>query len=127
MRTLVVGVAPNGNRYANMAVRQLREQGHDVVALGLRAGESDGVLIQTGTPDIDGIHTITLYLNPTRQEPMIDYFLSLKPARIIFNPGTENRAFMERAQAAGIETVVGCTLIMLATGQYESKSESGTL
>ena len=101
-----------------MACRQLRARGHDVVAIGLRPGESDGVPILTGTPDVADVDTITLYLNPTRQSPLIDYLLSLRPRRIIFNPGTENPALIDRARAAGIEPVVGCTLVMLSVGTY---------
>ena len=118
LTTLVVGVSPGADRYANLAVRQLVSHGHPVVAIGLRAGESDGVPILTGTPDLADVDTITLYLNPTRQGPLIDYFLSLRPRRILFNPGTENAAFAARARASGIDCVVGCTLIMLGAGTY---------
>lgn len=118
LTTLVVGVSPGADRYANLACRQLRSHGHRVVAIGLRPGQSDGVPIQTGTPAFADVDTITLYLNPTRQVPLIDYFLSLRPRRVIFNPGTENNAFVARAEAAGIEAVVGCTLVMLGAGTY---------
>jgi len=118
MKTLVVGVKPGADRYANMAVDRLVKAGHEVVALGMKEGTHNGVNVQTGTPELDGIDTISLYLNPTRQAPMIDYLLSLSPRRIIFNPGTENGAFRERAEAGGIETVEGCTLVLLATGQF---------
>ena len=117
-RTLVVGVSPGADRYANMAVRRLRQSGHEVVALGLRAGTSDGVEILTGTPALPAIDTITLYINPTRQGPLIDYLLGLKPRRIIFNPGTENPDFAMRAEAAGATAVHGCTLVMLALSTY---------
>lgn len=118
MKTLVVGVSLGADRYANIAVRKLIEHGHDVVAIGLREGEESGINIHTGTPEVAGIDTITLYVNPTRQASMIDYLLTLKPRRIIFNPGTENREFMSRAEAEGVEAVHGCTLVMLGTGQF---------
>jgi uncharacterized protein len=118
MKTLVVGVAAGADRYANMAVSRLKSSGHEVVALGIKEGEEQGLKILTGTPELEGIHTVTLYINPTRQGPMIDYLLSLRPQRIIFNPGTENPEFMSRAEAQGIEAVHGCTLVMLGTGQF---------
>ena len=118
MKTLVVGVPPGKDRYANKAVRQLAAAGHAVVALGVREGESDGVPILTGTPPLDGIDTVTLYVNPQRQAAMVDYLLSLSPRRIIFNPGTENPEFQRRAQAAGVGVVTGCTLVMLSLGRF---------
>lgn len=118
MKTLVVGVSPGKNRYANRAVEQLLAAGHEVVAVGLRGGDTHGVAILTGAPPLDGIDTVTLYVNPHRQGAMADYLLSLTPRRIIFNPGTENPEFRRRAEAAGVEAVVGCTLVLLSLGQY---------
>ena len=118
MKTLVVGVSLGADRYANKAVRMLTHHGHDVVALGLREGDEAGVHVLTGTPPLEGIHTITLYINPARQASMIDYLLSLKPQRIIFNPGTENAEFESRAKRVGIDTVENCTLVLLGSGRY---------
>lgn len=117
-KTLVVGVSLGANRYANLACHQLRRAGHDVVGLGLRAGDEDGVPVLTGTPPLDGVDTVTLYINPTRQADLIDYLIGLRPRRIIFNPGTENPTFQRRAVDAGIEPVVGCTLVMLSLDSY---------
>ena len=51
-------------------------------------------------------------------EPYYDYIMSLKPRRIIFNPGTENDELMRMAAKDGIDTLEACTLVMLSTGQY---------
>jgi len=37
---------------------------------------------------------------------------------VIFNPGTENFELEEFLEKNGIETIEGCTLVMLNTGQY---------
>lgn len=44
--------------------------------------------------------------------------LKTKPRRIIFKPGAENSEFEEAASSAGIETVNGCTLVMLGAGTF---------
>ena len=118
MKTLVVGVSLGAQRYANLACRQLRAAGHDVVGLGLRAGDEDGVPVLTGTPPVDDVDTITLYVNPQRQADLVDYLIGLRPRRVIFNPGAENDAFADRARAAGIAPVVACTLVLLASQAY---------
>jgi predicted CoA-binding protein len=118
-KTLVLGASPNPVRYAYVAVQRLKAQGgHEVVPLGVRNGEIAGISIQHGKPELEDIHTVTLYINPFRQEEYYDYILDLKPKRMIFNPGSENPAFMWRAKLEGVEVVEGCTLVMLATGQY---------
>jgi predicted CoA-binding protein len=117
-KTLVLGASANPSRYSYLAINRLSAYRHPVVAIGLKEGEVTGVKIQTGKPQIEDIDTITLYLNPTNQKPYYDYILSLKPKRIIFNPGTENDELEEMARKNGIKPMEACTLVMLGTGQY---------
>lgn len=118
MKTLVLGASPKPDRVSNQAVHRLLRAGHEPVPVGVREGEIAGIPILTGTPDVPEVDTLTLYLNPQRQEPLYDYMLSLRPRRIIFNPGTENPALAKLAHEHGIEVEVACTLVMLSLGQY---------
>jgi hypothetical protein len=86
--------------------------------VGIRRGEIDGTTILQDQPEIDRVHTVTLYLNPERQKPYYDYIFSLQPDRIIYNPGTENAELMRLAAERGIENEVACTLVMLASSSY---------
>lgn len=117
-KTLVIGASENPSRYSNMAMEQLKKYGHYVVALGLRNGKAHGIEIQQGKPHYAEIETITLYINPTNQKAWYDYILQTQPKRIIFNPGTENAELEKLATEKGIETIEGCTLVMLRTNQY---------
>ena len=89
-----------------------------VVAIGLKRGEVAGVNITTEKEDFKDIDTVTLYLNPKRQQEYYDYIISLHPKRVIFNPGTENREFYELLRNKNIEVEVACTLVLLGTNQY---------
>jgi predicted CoA-binding protein len=117
-KTLVLGASPNPTRYSFTAVRTLKSQGHTAIPVGIKEGNIAGIEIEKGQPDHEGVHTITLYLNPKRQQQYYDYILSLRPKRIIFNPGTENPELMQIARDNGIEVEVACTLVMLAIGDY---------
>lgn len=116
--TLVLGASENPARYSNRAIISLRAHGHDVVAIGNRAGKVEDVGIVKDRPNIDDLDTITLYLNAGNQEPYYDYILGQQPRRIIFNPGAENKVLAAMAQEKGIQPMNACTLVMLATGQY---------
>lgn len=118
MKTLVIGASENPVRYAHQAARRLLQHGHEIELVGSRPGQIAGHPIQTGQPDLREIDTVTLYVGPRHQSPLVDYVLGLKPRRIIFNPGTENPDFEAKALQAGIEPVEACTLVMLATRQY---------
>ncbi len=117
-KTLVLGATPNPARYAYLAVMRLLRHGHAVVPLGNRQGQIEGLAIEQGRPALEGIDTVTLYLNAERQREYYDYIFSLKPQRIIFNPGAENPELRRLAEERGIETVEGCTLVMLSIGAY---------
>ncbi len=117
-KTLVLGATPNPGRYAYLAMHALTRHGHEAVPVGIRAGEVAGIPILKGMPAIPDIDTVTLYVGPQRQVAYYDYILSLRPRRIIFNPGTENPELEARAEAQGIEIVEGCTLVMLSIGAY---------
>jgi len=115
--TVVLGASPNPERYAYTAIHRLSAHGHSVHPVGVKKGEVAGVTIQREMPT-GGIHTVTLYLGPLLQKEWHERILALRPKRIIFNPGTEDLAFEQQAEQLGLEVVEGCTLVMLASGQY---------
>lgn len=117
-KTLIIGASENPERYANKAFHSLTHHGHDVVMVGNKEGAIDTFPIQKGTPHFEEIDTVTLYVNPKNQEAYYDYILSLKPKRIIFNPGTENPELEQKAEQNGIEATEACTLVLLSIGQY---------
>lgn len=117
-KTLVLGASENTSRYGNMALRRLRASGHEVVAIGRREGQVGDVVIHKSKPEEEGIDTVTMYMNEQNQKEYEDYILSLKPKRIIFNPGAENYTLAHKAEQQGVQTIEACTLVMLSTGQY---------
>jgi len=117
-KTLVLGASENPDRYSNKTILNLRSKGLEVVAIGRRPGKVRDVEIQAQQVKTDDIDTVTLYLNPLHQKPYYDYIVSLKPRRIIFNPGAENEELERIAAKEGIDILEACTLVMLNTGQY---------
>lgn len=116
---MVIGASTNPSRYAYLAVSRLLEKKYEVIPLGIEAGMIAGVRIETERKSFSNVHTVTLYINPAIQKEYYDYILNtIKPQRLIFNPGTENREFEKSAAAKGIQTVEACTLVLLSTGQF---------
>lgn len=120
MVTLVLGASENPERYSYKAVERLQKKGYKVIAIGRKSGQIHGTPIQTEFPLNLEIHTLSLYLSPKNQGEWEDAILSLKPQRVLFNPGTENPAFAQRLRRAKIQALEVCTLVLLATNQYES-------
>ena len=115
----ILGASPKPDRYAYRAFQMLREYGHHPVPIN---PAFDDILGEKCYPKISDapkpIDTVTMYLGAARSQPLIDDIIAAKPRRIIMNPGAENASLAEKAEAAGIEVVEGCTLVMLGTGQF---------
>jgi hypothetical protein len=116
--TLVLGASLNPSRFSNICIHELVDNDFPVTAVGLREGEVAGVQILKGMPQIEGIHTVTLYLGPQNQPQFYEYILSLKPVRLIFNPGTGNDELASLAEKQGIKVENKCTLLMISGGYF---------
>lgn len=119
-KTVIIGASNNPQRYAYVAAQKLTQNHHEIVPVGIKRGQVQGldILDIRDKPEIPDVDTVTMYLNPTNQKEWEDYIISLKPNRIIFNPGTENPEFASKAIKNGIESVAACTLVMLSVGNY---------
>lgn len=117
-KTVVLGASDNPSRYSYLAIRKLAAHQHPIVAVGKKKGQVGEVEIHTDHLPAADVDTITLYLNPFHQVEYYDYIMNLRPRRIIFNPGTENDELIKMAKQNNIQPVIGCTLVMLSTGQY---------
>ena len=119
-KTIIIGASPNPARYSFLAAEMLQDHGHEFVPLALKKGSVLGfeIIDIRSKPVLSNVDTVTLYVGPQRQPDWYEYILSMKPKRLIFNPGTENPEFASLAEAAGVSAIEACTLVMLRTGQY---------
>jgi uncharacterized protein len=118
--TVIIGATTNSSRYAFVAAGMLREYNHEIIPVGIKKGEVYGrsILNINQRPLLSDVDTITLYIGPRHQPEHYDYILSLKPRRVIFNPGTENPEFQKMLEESGTEVMEACTLVLLRSGQY---------
>jgi predicted CoA-binding protein len=117
-KTLILGASDNPARYSFLAIHRLRNHGHPVLAIGKRHAHVAQVEIITEKNSWEDVDTVTIYLHPDNQPQYYQYILSLKPRRIIFNPGAENAELSAMCRENGILPVDACTLVLLSTGQY---------
>jgi predicted CoA-binding protein len=119
MDVMLIGATDKTDRYAYQAMKLLMEKGHRVHLVHPRLAEIEGLRVYQTLREIPvSIHTVTLYIGAVRSALMVEEILGCRPQRIIFNPGAENDLLEEQARNMGIETVRGCTLVMLKTNQF---------
>jgi predicted CoA-binding protein len=118
-RVVLLGASAKPARYANQAQRLLMELGYPVIPVHPRMARIEGIDV---VPDLrmihEPVHTLTLYLGAERSRALIPDIVTLNPARVIFNPGSESAELEDALRAHHIDFLHGCTLVMLRTRQF---------
>lgn len=120
LKTVVVlGASKNPERYSNRAVKLLKEKGYHTIPVNPAYGEIEGL---KAVPDLtlikEEVYALSVYLSPERTKPLIKSIISLKPKRVILNPGSESDELEQHLQENGIVYERACTLVLLSTGQF---------
>lgn len=117
----ILGASDNEERYAFKAQTRLMDHGYRVIPVAPSGKTVLGVQSLKSLSDIqEPVDTVTLYVGPKNLAPQLDALLTLKPRRVIFNPGTEDADIEKALQDAGIHTVEACTLVLLSIEQFEA-------
>jgi len=115
----IAGASSKPDRYSNKAQRMLMDHGHSVIPVSLKDDVILGVPCFRSFASYQGkLDTITMYLSPERQKPLIPSLLAVKPRRIIFNPGSESPESQTALEKVGIQCEFACTLVLLQTDQF---------
>lgn len=118
-RVVVLGASNNPERYSNMALNRLSENGHQTIPVHPALESIGGITVTPTLGDVEGpIDTVTVYVSPKVSSKMTDSLVALAPGRVIFNPGAENADLEDALQQAGIPTLRACTLVLLSTDQF---------
>jgi len=120
MKTVaVVGASQKPERYSHRALRMLLTHGFTPFPVSRSGTDVLGLKGYTSLMSIpDPVDTVTVYLSPGKQAPVIRDIVAVRPRRVIFNPGAENEWAADTLSRHGIEVVDACTLVLLATGQF---------
>jgi predicted CoA-binding protein len=117
----VLGASRKSERYSNRAVRALKQHGYRVVPVNPAHDEVEGLTAASSVAEIAGtVDTLTVYVGPRHIGPLIDDIVAARPRRVILNTGTESAELAGALDRHGIPWLEACTLVLLATGQFES-------
>jgi len=115
----VLGASANPDRYSNKAIKMLMEAGHRVLPINTIGGEIEGIPVISTLADITTpVHTITVYVGQANIKALIPGIIASRPQRVIANPGAESMFLKAAVQAANIDYLEACTLVLLRTGQF---------
>ena len=117
---VIMGLTDDPQRFAYKAGEKLQRHGFQhLIGIHPKGGTVLGIPVVRDIHAIQqSIHTLTLYIGPSKSAVLSSDILKAHPQRIIFNPGTENEALAAEASRLGIEVIEGCTLVMLSQDAF---------
>ena len=119
-KTLVIGASINPERYSYKAIHLLVKHKIEVIPIGIKPGLVANLSIVSRFIVQNNIHTITLYLEASKQYLYYDFILKINPKRVLFNPGTENPELAKLLNEKDVLWENACTLVLLSSNQYKT-------
>ncbi len=115
----VLGASQNPERFSHKAFHALKQHGHHAVPVNPFIGMLEKDPVAGNLRELDEhIDTLTVYVNPRVSSELKEDILAMKPSRVIFNPGAENRLLEDELESAGIHCMEDCTLTLLEKEQF---------
>jgi predicted CoA-binding protein len=116
----ILGASENPERPSHRAFESLKHHGYHPIPINPFIGILDETPVTGILKEVDAhIDTLTVYVNPRVSSELAPDILKLKPKRVIFNPGSENRELEAELERAGIHVVEGCTETLLSNGEFD--------
>jgi len=120
MNVAILGASDNPERYSFKAYEMLTRFHHTSFLVNPRLQQINGQKVFSKISELRDqlIHTLTIYVNPEVSSSLEQEIIELRPKRVIFNPGSENRELQKKLESQNIECLQACTLVLLSTHQF---------
>lgn len=120
LNVAILGATNATDRTAWQAQQMLVENHHRVFPVSPTQETVGGLKAYKSLLEIpEAIDVVTVYIGPARLADVVEDILTINPARVIFNPGTEAPDIAAELEKDGIATTKACTMVLLRTGQFE--------
>jgi predicted CoA-binding protein len=108
----VIGASNDRHKYGNKALRAFASRGHTVYAINPNEREVEGHKAYATVLDVPGpIDMATLYVQPDVGVSVMDDIAKKQIPEVWLNPGADDDAVVQRAQALGVKTIQACSII----------------
>ena len=115
----ILGASNNPERYSYKAFKLLQDYGHRVIPVSPKMAKLENIDVVADLGQIsESVDTLTMYVGADRSTALQSQILILRPRRVIFNPGSENPNLKKILEAAGIQVLEACTLVLLQIGKF---------
>ena len=114
-RVAVIGASSDHAKFGNKCVRAyLDVGGWTVFPVNPGGGPIEGLETYRNIADIPGdLDRIAIYLPPPVTDAMLEALAARGADEVYFNPGTANKAILERARQLGIHAIDACAIVAI--------------
>jgi len=111
----IIGASADRSKFGNKAVRAYMQTGYKVYPVNPREKEIEQLPAYRSITDIplESLDRVSVYLPAGPALAVIEEIAKKKVGEVWFNPGADSPAVLERARAAGLNVVVGCSIVDL--------------
>jgi len=111
----IVGASTKEESYGNKIIKRLLSAGYDAVPIANKHDVVEGLKAYKALSDYEGeIDVVNFVVNPQIGLGVLDDVIAKGVKRILLQPGTSSDALIAKAEAAGIEVLQSCVLVLLA-------------
>jgi len=119
MKVAVLGASANSERYSNMVLHRLSENGYEAIGVNPALPDIPGFPVVEMIEDLPGdVDTLTVYVGAHRSSMLAASILEHDFRRVVFNPGAENPELEADLREHGVKVVTACSMVLLSTGQW---------
>ncbi|MFC1558153.1 CoA-binding protein [candidate division KSB1 bacterium] len=112
MKIAIIGASKNRQKYGNKAIRAYLRQDHTVYPVNPNESEIEGLKTYKSILDIpDEIDRASIYLPPHIVLSTLDEIAQKGVKELFFNPGSESRENIDKAEQLGLNVVIACSII----------------
>jgi uncharacterized protein len=113
----VVGASTNREKYGNKLLRCYAQHGREVVSVNPRADEIEGLPCYHSLKDVPGpARAVSVVAPPAFAQSIVDDAAAAGVKHLWFQPGAEDDAAIEAAQAQGMEVIGYGPCLLVALG-----------
>jgi len=110
----VIGSSTREASYGHQITLRLQEEGYNVIPVSNKYKEVAGAKCYESILDYEGpVEVVDFVVNPHIGIQVLDEVIAKGVKKIMLQPGTASAALIEKAEAAGVEVLQSCVLVLL--------------
>ena len=117
----ILGASSDRSKFGNKSVRAHAHAGYTVYPVNPRGGEIEGWTTYTSLANVPetSLTRISVYLPPSIGLAEIESIASKGCEELWLNPGSESKEVVAAARSAGLDPILGCSIVELGVSPAE--------